>query len=66
MNYHMNLIIMKLQLIGYKIFCVVDDNDALNTKARNNFSLQKDRVVHLSCLLNYELYLKSWRKMFQI
>lgn len=31
-------IILKLEQIGYKIFCVISDNNALNSKAMNNFS----------------------------
>lgn len=34
-------VIMKLEEIGYKVFCVVSDNNAINSKAMSNFAENK-------------------------
>ena len=35
-------IIMGLETIGYKIFCVISDNNAVNSKAMSNFSAKNN------------------------
>nr|CAH7731460.1 unnamed protein product [Callosobruchus chinensis] len=38
-------VIVKLEEIGYKVFCVISDNNALNGKAMNNFSPKKELSI---------------------
>lgn len=41
LHFYIRTLIVKLEEIGYRIFCVVSDNNSINSKAMNNFSPHK-------------------------
>ena len=44
----LNTIITRLENIGYKVFCVISDNNSINGKAMCNFSPKKELKYCLS------------------
>ena len=42
---HIKSVIVKLEEIGYKVFCVITDNNSINSRAMHNFSPKKSLSI---------------------